>query len=181
MTGPSADLLAAEAAGTLGEPGVVVDQGCGLGSEVAYLTERGWHGLGLDLSAAALADARSRHGAPSFARADVTRLPLRTATVDLLIDRGCFHYFDAGGRAAYAREAIRVLRPGGRLLLRMCLTSAGEPNGLDEHTVREAFRNWQLAGMRRCQLSSDTRTMPAVVALLIRPDPAISDRQDIDD
>ena len=150
LTGPSPDLLAAEAAGTLGEPGVVVDLGCGLGSEVAYLTGKGWHGLGLDLSAAALAGARSLHAAPSFARADVTRLPLSTATVDLLIDRGCFHYFDAVGRAGYVREASRVLRPAGRLLLRMCLTSVGEPNGLDEHTVRETFQ--RLAARRPAAL-----------------------------
>ncbi|MGN6794528.1 MAG: class I SAM-dependent methyltransferase [Streptosporangiaceae bacterium] len=168
LTEPSPDLLAAETAGTLGGPGVVVDLGCGLGSEVGYLAGKGWHGLGIDVSATALTRARSRHGAPTFACADVTRLPLLPASVDLLIDRGCFHYLDAAGRAAYAREASRVLRAGGRLLLRMCLTSAGEPNGLGEHTIRETFEAWHLAGLRHSPLRSDTRTMPAVIALLIR-------------
>ena len=72
-------------------------------------------------------------------------------------------------RARYAREAARVLRAGRRLLLRVCLTSAGVPNGLDEGTIRTAFRGWRLASIERVDLASDTRTMPAVLALLSRP------------
>ena len=63
-----------------------------------------------------------------------------------------------------------MLRARGRLLLRMCLTSAGEPNGLGEHTIRETFGGWQLADLQRLRLASDTRTMPSLIALLIRKD-----------
>ncbi len=181
---PSPELLAAEAAGLAGAPGMVVDLGCGLGTEVGYLAGRGWRGLGVDLSAVALTRARTREHRASFACADVTRLPLAAASVDLLLDRGCFHYLAAPERAAYAAEARRVLRVGGRLLLRMCLTSAGEPNGLGEHTIREAFGGWHVADLRRLRLASDTRTMPAILALLIRggaprsPAPSRADRQD---
>jgi SAM-dependent methyltransferase len=136
---PSPELLAAEAAGLAGAPGVVADLGCGLGTEVGYLAGRGWRGLGVDLSAVALTRARTREPRASFAFADVTSLPLTAGCVDLLLDRGCFHYLAAAERAAYAAEARRVLRAAGRLLLRMCLTTAGEPNGLGEHTIREAF------------------------------------------
>jgi len=99
----------------------------------------------------------------------VTGLPLAPASVDLLIDRGCFHYLGHAGRASYGREARRVLKAGGRLLLRMCLTSAGQPNGLGEDTIRETFGSWQVGDMRQLRLVSDTRTMPAIMALLIRP------------
>ncbi len=119
LSQPSPELAAAAAEGAIGEHGVVVDLGCGLGTEVGYLAGQGWHGLGVDLSAAALEHARSRQCRASFARADATSLPLATASVDLLIDRGCFHY---------------------------------------------------LAGLRRLMLASDTRTMPALMALLIRKD-----------
>jgi SAM-dependent methyltransferase len=170
LSGPSPELVAAEAAGAIGEPGVVVDLGCGLGTEVGYLASQGWRGLGVDLSAAALERARTRVRDASFACADATSLPLAAGSVDLLIDRGCFHYLTAGDRAAYAREARRVLRARGRLLLRMCLTSAGEPNGLGEHTIRETFGGWQLADLQRRRLASDTRTMPSLIALLIRKD-----------
>jgi SAM-dependent methyltransferase len=168
LSEPSPELLAAEAAGELGRPGAVIDVGCGLGSEIGYLAGRGWRGLGVDLSAAALGRARARHPAVTFARADVTRLPVRDGSADLMIDRGCFHYLAAGARAGYAREAARVLRPGGRLLLRMCLTSAGRPNGLGEETIRGAFDGWQTLWMERRALATDTRTMPALLALLAR-------------
>jgi hypothetical protein len=72
-------------------------------------------------------------------------------------------------RARYALEAARVLCAGGRLLLRMCLSSAGVPNGLDEGTIRTAFRGWRLASIVRTDLVSDTRAMPAALALLCRP------------
>jgi len=173
LSQPSPELLAAEAAGVLGDPGVAVDLGCGLGSEIGYLAARGWRSLGIDLSETALAKARARfcgHDAnPGYVCADVTRLPLAAGSADLVLDRGCFHYLNRGGRSAYAREAWRVLRAGGRLLLRMCLTSAGHPNGLSEQVIRETFGGWRLTEARRLELTSDTRTMPAVMAVLIRP------------
>ena len=170
LSGASPELLDAEASGRLGAAGVAVDLGAGLGSEIGYLAGRGWRALGVDLSQAALGGARAGHPDVPFLRADVTRLPLRSGAAGLLLDRGCFHYLDAAGRARYAAEAARVLRPGGRLLLRMCLTSAGEPNGLGEHTIRETFGGWQLADLQRLRLASDTRTMPSLIALLIRKD-----------
>jgi SAM-dependent methyltransferase len=162
----SPELVAAEAAGELGRPGVAIDLGCGLGSEIGYLAGRGWRGLGVDLSAAALGQARAGHPGVTFARADVTRLPVRAGSAGLILDRGCFHYLDAAGRAGYAGEAARVLRPGGRLLLRMCLNSAGRPNGLDEETIRGAFGGWRAIRLERRALATDTRTLPAVLALL---------------
>jgi SAM-dependent methyltransferase len=167
---PSAELLEAESAGWLGVPGVVVDLGCGLGTEIGYLARRGWRAIGVDVSAPALSRAKSGQPGARFARADVTRLPLRTGTADLMLDRGCFHYLGIGARASYAEEAARVLRPGGRLLLRMCLTTAGVPNGLDEEAIGWTFRGWTHASTRRVELASETRAMPAVLAILIRPD-----------
>ena len=169
LDSPSPELLAAEAAGDLGSPGVAIDLGCGLGSEAGYLASRGWRCLGLDLSSPALHRAKSAHPATAFARADVTALPVGAATADLLLDRGCFHYLGAAGRARYAGEAARVLRPGGRLLLRMCLNSAGVPNGLSEATIEAAFTGWVIFSMRQADLVTGTRTMPALQALLTRP------------
>jgi SAM-dependent methyltransferase len=166
----SPELVEAESAGVLGAPGVVVDLGCGLGSEVGYLAGRGWRALGVDQSAPALSMAAVDQPAARFALADVTRLPLRSGSIDLLIDRGCFHYLGAEDRARYAREAARVLRADGRLMLRMCLTSAGLPNGLDERTVSATFRGWRQVAIRGLELASDTRKMPAVLAILIRSD-----------
>ena len=56
LSAPLPELLAAEAAG---KPGAAVDLGCGLGSEIGHLVGRGWHGLSVDLSTAALTRART--------------------------------------------------------------------------------------------------------------------------
>ena len=169
LDSPSPELLAAEAAGELGPPGVAVDLGCGLGTEAGYLAGHGWRCLGLDLSEPALRQAAAAHPGAAFARADVTALPVGTATVTLLLDRGCFHYLDAAHRTAYAGQAARVLRPGGRLLLRMCLSAAGQPNGLTEATIRTTFAAWEIRSLRQADLVTGTRTMPALQALLVRP------------
>jgi hypothetical protein len=58
---------------------------------------------------------------------------------------------------------------------------------LGEHTIRATFSGWQLADLRRLRLASDTRTMPALMALLIRrntswpADAEPSDGRDISD
>jgi SAM-dependent methyltransferase len=98
----------------------------------------------------------------------------RCGSADLLLDRGCFHYLAPAERAGYAREAGRVLRPSGRLLLRMCLNSAGVRNGLDEQTIRVMFPSWHLAALDRMDLLSDTRAMPAITAILVRPQSVIA-------
>jgi SAM-dependent methyltransferase len=51
---PSPELLAADAEGWLGPPGVALDLGCGLATETGFLAASGWQAIGLDLSATAL-------------------------------------------------------------------------------------------------------------------------------
>jgi ubiquinone/menaquinone biosynthesis C-methylase UbiE len=45
----------------------------------------------------------------------VERLPLSSGAFDLAVARSAFHHFDHP--LATAREAARVLRPGGRLII----------------------------------------------------------------
>lgn len=160
MSSPSPELVAAEAEGQLGAPGIAVDLGCGNGSELAYLVGRGWAGFGVDLPTTPLARARELYQEVAFVQADVTRLPFRTGTVDLLLDRGCFHYLDAPGRDRYVREAGRVLRLGGRLILRMCLNSAGVPNGLDEGTIVTTFDGTPIASLTVGKTTTLTEAFP---------------------
>jgi SAM-dependent methyltransferase len=171
LAGPSPELLAADADGWLGPAGVAVDLGCGLGAEAGYLAAAGWRTVGVDLSATALLAAASQaRAAARFTRADVLRLPLREQSADVLLDRGCFHYLAAADRDAYADEARRVLRPGGRLLLRACRTAAGVPNDIDPGLIERVFAGWHLDQVVLSDIPSQTRRMPAVVARLRTPD-----------
>lgn len=63
------------------------------------------------------------HDGVSFVRGDVLALPFAAGVFDVALDRGCFHYLSPARWPDYAAEAQRVLRPGGRMLLRACLTS----------------------------------------------------------
>jgi SAM-dependent methyltransferase len=165
---PSAELLSARDDGWLGRAGTAVDFGCGLGTEIGFLAREGWAAVGIDLSAPALRAASAAHPGAAFLLASVLALPLPDGSADVLIDRGCFHYFGAADRARYVREAGRVLRRGGRYLLRACLTSAGQANGMSEAVVREAFGGWHLAGITAAEIASDTRRMNALVVRLVR-------------
>jgi SAM-dependent methyltransferase len=98
----------------------VLDAGCGTGYNVGWL-ERHYGAVvtGFDFSPHALNFCRMR-GAPSLVRADAVSLPFSSDTYDLVI---CFdvitHLKDERARAAALRELLRILRPGGRLMIRV--------------------------------------------------------------
>lgn len=166
---PSAELLAAQADGWLGKPGTAIDLGCGLGTEAGFLAMAGWAVLGFDLSPVALHRASVTHSRAAFVQADICMLPAMDESTDLLLDRGCFHYLPQAARASYVREASRVLRPDGRLLLRACRTAAGARNDIDEAVIAAAFAGWAVDAMTTADILSDSHVMSAVVARLRRP------------
>lgn len=68
--------------------------------------------MGVDLALGALRTAQQRSGRALFARADVLRLPVTDGRVDLLVERGGFHYLSAEERSRYVLEARRTLPTG---------------------------------------------------------------------
>jgi SAM-dependent methyltransferase len=168
LSGPSPELLEAIEDRWLCPAGRVLDVGCGLGSELAHLASIGWRAVGVDLSVSALQRARHAHQDVAFTQADATRLPFPADSFDAVLDRGCFHYLPPAGRITYLAELERVLRPAGRLLLRACLRSAGRPNDVSAIDITQQLTGWRLVDLRREDIPSDTRTMPAVVARLER-------------
>ncbi len=61
-----------------------------------------------------------------------------------------------------------MLRPGGRLLLRACLTSQGVRNEVTGAGVAGAFAGWVVDRLAHDGVRSDTRTMQALVVRLRR-------------
>lgn len=92
-----------------------LELGCGTGVFLERTARSGAAILGIDLSVDLLAKARQRLAAldnVGLARGDVHRLPHRDGTFDAVYGSSILHHLDV--EAALA-EALRVLRPGGRI------------------------------------------------------------------
>jgi SAM-dependent methyltransferase len=167
---PPKELVAAVDDGWLSLPGPVLDVGCGLGTEVAFLTTRGFRAVGIDLAEAAVRRAAHRHRlTAAFCVADATQLPFREGAFEAALDRGTFHYLSPEARRAYESELWRVLHPRGKLFLRACLRSAGVRNDIDAALLRSAFRRWREVSLEPASIESDTRSMDALITRLERP------------
>lgn len=97
----------------------VVDLGCGGGTYSRALHDLGAHSVtGVDSSAPILEQARTDHGhlaGVRFFRADATSTDLPGASADLVLARALVHHLP--DQTALAREAARLLRSGGSLVI----------------------------------------------------------------
>ncbi len=92
---------------------VLVDLGCGAGLLAPHVRSRGYRHLGIDLVGSALTQAAGHGVLP--VRADLTRLPLPSASADVVCAGEVLEHIP--DRAAAVAEACRVLRPGGTLVV----------------------------------------------------------------
>ena len=99
-----------------------LDVGCGTGEDVLALAAGvapGGHAVGVDLSATMIATARQRsgklHSAARFVRADAHNLPFRDAYFDAVRTERLLQHSPRPQIAL--GEMIRVLKPGGRLVI----------------------------------------------------------------
>lgn len=106
------------------DPGAaIIDIGGGASTLVDDLLARGYGNLTvLDVAPAALESAQRRLGSAAgqvqWLTADILNAELPAAAYDLWHDRAVFHFLTAPeDRAAYARQLVHALRPGGHALL----------------------------------------------------------------
>lgn len=111
-------------------PGRALDLGCGTGVNAITLAQHGWQVAGIDFVGRAIRQARRKARQASvqvdFRQGDVTRLDDLHGPFDLALDIGCFHSLSPAGRATYAANLERLLRPQGVFLMYAFVAPPGE-------------------------------------------------------
>lgn len=107
----------------LGDLAAIIDVGGGASKLVDDLLAAGYGGISvLDLSAAAMREARRRLGAlagnVTWIEGDITEVDLPAARFDIWHDRAVFHFLtDAASRRRYVDQVTRAVRPGGHIII----------------------------------------------------------------
>ena len=113
-------LIAGALDGTVPAPRIL-DCGCGTGANLVMLGEYG-RAFGFDLSSCGLEFARS-YGQERVARASITQMPFQDDVFDLVTVFDVLYSLSEDEEAAAVTEAIRVLRPGGTLIVNVAALS----------------------------------------------------------
>jgi SAM-dependent methyltransferase len=112
----------------------VVDAGCGNGRNLIYLAkEFGLKGVGIDISAAAIAQAKAASKSLSISYhvgSAGNPLPVTDGSQSLALDMMTSHFLDTAGRTRLRDELHRALVPGGFLFMKTFLKDE------DLHTAR---------------------------------------------
>ncbi|TCB93367.1 class I SAM-dependent methyltransferase [Micromonospora zingiberis] len=136
------------------EPGqTVADIGCGTGnlSFAVLATEPSARVTGLDPDGDALRraarKARRRGVALTLVQGYADRIPAEDTSLDHVVSSLALHHIDDAGRTAFARDALRALRPGGRVTVldfggpAANVEDAGHPAHRHGHSPVHALRH----------------------------------------
>jgi SAM-dependent methyltransferase len=104
--------------------GRVLEGGCGTGYMSNWLAGRyGWQMFPVDLDFAGLSFGKDS-GVPRMVQSDISRLPYEDGAFDAVVSLDVLVHFPQGGEAAALEEFWRVLKPGGKLILRVSALDA---------------------------------------------------------
>ena len=109
----------------------VLDGGCGLGDWTLYFKRQGFSVVGLDLSRQTVEQLCTRFPEAGFVDGDIRQTDFPDASFDAYFSWGVFEHFESGLQDC-AREAFRILKPGGWLFVSVPLDNL-------RHSILGAF------------------------------------------
>jgi SAM-dependent methyltransferase len=99
-------------------PARVLDVGCGTGALAARLTAYGYDMTGLDPSAGMLNQLQARSPAINAVQGSATQMPFGDGEFDVSLSVATMHHIaDAAAVRSALTEMVRVVRPGGRVII----------------------------------------------------------------
>jgi len=95
--------------------GAALDVCCGLGTNPAYMAQKGFEVAAIDISKHALKlatlKARNARVHIHFALSSFVNLPFRDSAFDFVFDMGCFHHVEVEDREEFIHGIYRTLKP----------------------------------------------------------------------
>src|SRR5215469_13773980 len=119
-----------------------LDVGCGTGCWVRRYEERGFPVVGVDATIGMLQIARARRTRPPLVVGLAENLPFADAVFDCVSDITVVQHFPYELQSRALQEMIRVLKPGGRLILMELICGGDSHNGDDSHVFPRKPRDW---------------------------------------
>lgn len=124
------------------EPGMALDIGCGTGTNVIFLAQKGWRVIGIDFIPRAIRTARKKARGldlpVEFQVQDVADRFDLGKEFDLVYDIGCFHSLSYEQRGSYLDNLLRHLKPEGYFMVYGWLAeSTDNQRGIREKDIQE--------------------------------------------
>jgi cyclopropane fatty-acyl-phospholipid synthase-like methyltransferase len=149
--------------------GRVLDAGCGTGEHALLAAALGCAAIGVDLSEAALAQAKAKAAgrglAARFTRCDLLALDGLGERFDVVLDSLVFHGFHEEQRARYLDAIASVLDRGGRMFV-LCFAEEppnrpGRVHKVTAAQLKAAFATgWQIDAIEAVTVASALESLP---------------------
>jgi ubiquinone/menaquinone biosynthesis C-methylase UbiE len=170
----SQEIATCVALGVFPRKGVLLDIGCGSGSDAIFLASSGFHVKALDISSVALDLVRERAAKAKVKvetiHGSATKMPVEESSIDFALDRGLLHNLSDDEGRAYALELARILKPGAGFLLRGARISYnGNFNPITPARIRATFppRSFSASPPVPIQMVSDASKDPSLDGAIV--------------